>query len=98
LAAVPSGPNWTPPPLYPLKKLLWYEKRYEKYNIHIATGGWKKSDMEKFIICNLQNNIIRAIKSSSMRQMGYALHTTGIRNAYKISVEEPKGKRSLGRP
>jgi len=41
--------------------------------------------------------IIRVIKSSSMGWVGYATCMGEMRNAYKLLVKKPEGKRSLGR-
>jgi hypothetical protein len=42
-------------------------------------------------------NIIRIMKSRRMRWAGYVARM-GEKNAYKIPVGEPEGKRPLGRP
>jgi hypothetical protein len=41
-------------------------------------------------------NVIRMIKSRRMRWTGHAAHIGEIRNAYKILVGKPDGKRQLG--
>jgi hypothetical protein len=43
-------------------------------------------------------NIIRRIKSRRMRWAGHVAPIGEKRNAYKILVGKPKGKRPLGRP
>jgi hypothetical protein len=43
-------------------------------------------------------NIIRVIKSRRMRWLKYVAHMGDMRNAYKILVGKPEGKRPLGRP
>jgi hypothetical protein len=43
-------------------------------------------------------NIIRMIKSRGMRWAGHAARMGEKRNAYRILVEKPEGKRPLGRP
>jgi hypothetical protein len=43
-------------------------------------------------------SIIRIIKSRRMRWAGYVARIREKRNAYKILVGKPEGKRPLGRP
>jgi hypothetical protein len=43
------------------------------------------------------SNIIRTIKSRRMRWAGHVAHMGGKRNAYRILVGKPEGKRPLGR-
>jgi transcription termination factor 2 len=43
-------------------------------------------------------NIIRMIKSRRMRWAGHVARMEETRNAYRILVRKPKGKRPLGRP
>jgi hypothetical protein len=43
-------------------------------------------------------NIIRMIKSSSMRWAGHVTRIGEKRNAYRILVGKPEGRRPLGRP
>jgi hypothetical protein len=50
---------------------------------------------EELQILYLSPNIIRQIKS---RRMRWADHVGEERKVYRVSVEKPKGKRSLGRP
>jgi hypothetical protein len=54
-----------------------------------VTGVWRKLHNEE--LCNLYSlpSIIRIIKSGSMSEK---------RNAYKLLVGNPEGKRPLGRP
>jgi hypothetical protein len=51
-----------------------------------VTGGWRKRHNEKLYILYSSPNIIRMVISK------------GIKNAYRILVEMPEGKRPLGRP
>jgi transcription termination factor 2 len=44
------------------------------------------------------DNIIRMIKSRRMRWAGHVARMGETRNAYRILVGEPEGKRPLGRP
>jgi hypothetical protein len=43
-------------------------------------------------------NVIRMIKSSRMRWAGHVARMGETRNAYRILVRKPEGKRPLGRP
>jgi hypothetical protein len=43
-------------------------------------------------------SIIRMTKSKRMRWVGHVARIRQKRNAYRIPVGKPKGKRSLGRP
>jgi hypothetical protein len=43
-------------------------------------------------------NLIRMIKSRRMRWTGHEAHIGATRNAYRILVGKPEGKRPLGRP
>jgi hypothetical protein len=43
-------------------------------------------------------SIIRIIKSRRMRWAGYVAHMGGKRNAYRLLVGKPEGKKPLGRP
>jgi hypothetical protein len=43
-------------------------------------------------------NIIRMIKSRRMRWAGHAARMWEARNAYRLLVGKPEGKRPLGRP
>jgi hypothetical protein len=59
--------------------------------------------VENFIImsliaCTLLPYIIRMIKSKRMRWMKYVACMGEMRNARKVLVQKPEGKRSLGRP
>jgi hypothetical protein len=63
-----------------------------------VTGDWRKLHNEELHSLYSSPNIIRMIKS---RTMGWAWHVARmgeIRNAYKIVIVEPEGKRPLGRP
>jgi hypothetical protein len=43
-------------------------------------------------------SIIRIIKSRRMRQAGHVARTGQVRNAYRILMEKPEEKTTLGRP
>jgi hypothetical protein len=63
-----------------------------------GTGGRRKLHNEKLRnLCSLPS-IIRMIKLKKMRWEGHVAQMGNKRNAYKILVGKPEGKRPLGRP
>jgi hypothetical protein len=62
------------------------------------TGEWKKLHSEELHNLYSSPNIIRMIKSKRMRLAGYVARMGATRNAYRILVGKPKGKRPLRRP
>jgi hypothetical protein len=60
--------------------------------------GWKKLYNEELHNLNSSANIIRMLKSRRMRWVGHVARMVEKRNAYRILVGKPEGKRSLGRP
>jgi hypothetical protein len=60
--------------------------------------GWIKVHNEE--LCNLYSslNIIRVIKSWTVRWVGHVICMEEMRTAYRILIEKPERKRSLGRP
>jgi hypothetical protein len=61
-------------------------------------GGWSKLHNEEFHNMYSSASIIRMIKSKRMRWAGRVVSRVGEkRNAYRILVGKPEGKRSLGR-
>jgi hypothetical protein len=63
-----------------------------------VTGGWRKLHNEELHNLYSSPSIIRVIESRRMRWVGYAARIGERRNAYRILVEKPEGKRPLGRP
>jgi hypothetical protein len=61
-----------------------------------VTGGWKKLHNEELHNLYSSPSIIRMIKSRRMRWAGQVARM-GKRNAYRILVGMPEGKRPLGR-
>jgi transcription termination factor 2 len=57
-----------------------------------VTGSWRKLHKEEL------PSIIRMIKSRRMRWAGHIARMGQKRNAYRILVGKPEGKRPLGRP
>jgi hypothetical protein len=62
-----------------------------------VTGGWRKLHNEDLHNLYPSPSIIRIIKSRRMRWKGHVAPKGEKRNAYRISVGKPEGKRPLGR-
>jgi hypothetical protein len=63
-----------------------------------VTGGWRKLHNEELRSLYSSPSIITMIKSRRMRWAGHVARMGEKRNAYRILVEKPEGKRPLGRP
>jgi hypothetical protein len=63
-----------------------------------VTGEWRKLHNEE--LCDLYSSlsIIRIIKSRRMRWASHVARMGENRNAYRLLVGKPEGKRPLGRP
>jgi hypothetical protein len=62
------------------------------------TGGWRKLHNEELHNLYYSPSIIRMIMSRRMRWAGHVAQRGEKRNAYRILVGKPEGKRPLGRP
>ncbi|KAJ4441187.1 hypothetical protein ANN_11038 [Periplaneta americana] len=63
-----------------------------------VTGEWRKlHNAELHALCS-SPDIIRNIKSRRLRWAGHVAHMGESRNAYRVLVGRPEGKRPLGRP
>jgi hypothetical protein len=61
-----------------------------------VTGDWRKlHNEESHNLCSSPNTI-RMIKSMRMRLAGHVARVVEKRNAYRILVGKPKGRRPLG--
>jgi hypothetical protein len=65
---------------------------------HTVNRGWRKLHNEELHNLYSFPSIIRIIKSRRMRWAGYVARMGEKRNAYRILVVKPEGKRPLGRP
>jgi hypothetical protein len=62
------------------------------------TGEWRKLRNEELWDLYSSPSIIRIIKSRRMRWAGHVARMGEKRNAYRLLVGRPEGKRPLGRP
>jgi hypothetical protein len=63
-----------------------------------VTGGWRKLHNEELRDLYSSPSIIRIINSRRMRWLGHVARMGEKRNAYRVQVGKPEGKRPLGRP
>jgi hypothetical protein len=63
-----------------------------------VTGEWRKLHNEELRDLYSSPSIIRIIKSRRMRRSGHVARMGEKRNAYRLLVGKPEGKRPLGRP
>jgi hypothetical protein len=63
-----------------------------------VTGGWRTLHNEERHNLYSSPSIIRIIKSRRMRWAGHVARMGEKRNAYRLLVGKPEGKRPLGRP
>jgi hypothetical protein len=62
-----------------------------------VTGDWRKLHNEKLHNLYSSTSIIRLDKSRGMRLAGHVAHKGEKRNAYRILVRKPTGKRPVRR-
>jgi hypothetical protein len=62
-----------------------------------VTGEWRKLHNKKLHDLNSSPSIIKIIKSRRMRWAGHLARKGENRNAYRLLVRKPEGKRPLGR-
>jgi hypothetical protein len=63
-----------------------------------VTGEWRKMHNEELRDFYSSPSIIRIIKSRGMRWAGHVARMGEKRNAYRLLVGKPEGKKPLGRP
>jgi hypothetical protein len=63
-----------------------------------VTGGWRKLHNEKLHNLYSLPNVIRMIKTRRMRWAGNIIRMGKKRNAYRILMGKPEGKKTLERP
>jgi len=72
-------------------KRIFESKREE------VAGGWRRLHNEELHKLYAQPRKIRVIKSRRMRWAAHVARVGVIRNAYSILIQNPEGKRTLGR-
>jgi hypothetical protein len=65
---------------------------------HVVTGGWRKLHNEELHDLYSSPSIIRIMKARRMRWAGQVARMGEKRNAYRLLVAKPEGRRPLGRP
>jgi hypothetical protein len=63
-----------------------------------VTGGWRKLHNEELHDLYFSRSIIRIMNSRRMRWAGHVVRMGEKRNAYRLLMVKPEGKRPLGRP
>jgi hypothetical protein len=63
-----------------------------------VTGEWRKLQNEELRYLYSSLSIIKIMKSRRMRWAGHVARMGEMRNAYRLLVGKPEGKRPLGRP
>jgi hypothetical protein len=63
-----------------------------------VTGGWRKLHNEELHDLKPSPSIIRMIKSRKVKLAGHVAQMGEEKNAYRLLVGKPEGKRPLGRP
>jgi hypothetical protein len=63
-----------------------------------VTGGWRKLHNEELLNLYSSRSVIRKFMSRRIRYAGHVARMGAKRNAYRISMGKPEGKRPLGRP
>jgi hypothetical protein len=63
-----------------------------------VTGEWRQLHNEELHDLYSSPSIIRIMKSRRVRWVRHVARRGGKRNAYRLLVGKPEGKRSLGRP
>jgi len=63
-----------------------------------VTGEWRKLYSEEVNDLYCSPNIVREIRSRTMRWLGHVVRMGGSRGVYRVLVGKPEGKRPLGRP
>jgi hypothetical protein len=63
-----------------------------------VTGEWRRLHNKELYALYSSPNIIRVIKSRTLRWAGHVARMGERRGAYRALVRKPEGRRSLGRP
>jgi hypothetical protein len=73
-------------------------RRIFRPNRDEVVGGWRKLRNEELHDLYCSPSVIRIIKTRRMRLTGHIARVGEKRNAYRILMGKPEGKRPLGRP
>ena len=65
---------------------------------HEIKGEWRKLHNAELHALYSSPNIIKSLKSRRLRWAGHVARMEQSRNAYRVLVGKPEGKRPLGRP
>jgi hypothetical protein len=83
-------------------KLTVYENRVLKRIFSCSreevVGSWTRLHNKELHNLYTSQNIISLIKLRRMRRVGHVAHMGEMRNAYRILVRKPEGKRPFRRP
>jgi hypothetical protein len=63
-----------------------------------VTGGWRELHNEELHNLYSPPSIVRMVKPRRMRWVGHVAQMGEKRNAFRILMGKPEGKRPLGRP
>jgi hypothetical protein len=75
-----------------------HEKSWLEYFCGVLNDTHRKLHNEELHSLYSSPSVSRMIKSRRMRWAGHVARTGEMRNAYRILVGKPEGKRPLGRP
>ena len=64
----------------------------------LCKGGNESYIMLSYMHCIIRHNTIRSLKSRRLRWAGHVARMKLSRNAFRVLVGKPEGKRPLGRP
>jgi hypothetical protein len=74
-----------------LRGLFWSKRGVE-------TGDWRKLHNEELNDMYCLPNIVRVVKSGSMRWAGHVVRMGEERGVHRVLIGKPEGQRTLGRP
>jgi hypothetical protein len=61
-------------------------------------GGWRRLHIEELHNLYTSPNIVKMIRSRKIKWSGHVARMGEIRNAYRILVGKPEGKKPIGKP
>jgi len=63
-----------------------------------VAGGWRNLNNEEILNLYTSPDIVKMIKSTTMRWVGHVGRMGETKNAFSVLVRKPRGKRPLERP